>query len=71
VDVDSLRWNEKLKAVSAVATNLGSGLLAAAFGRWFVVGFDAYVSPWLFGAAMMLWAGLHILRALEVDDVAG
>jgi hypothetical protein len=71
VDVDSLRWNEKLKAVSAVATNLGSGLLAAAFGRWFVVGLDAYVFPWLFGAGMMLWAGVHILGALEVDDVAG
>jgi hypothetical protein len=35
---DTLRVNERLKAFSAVVTNLGSALLAAAAARWFRFG---------------------------------
>lgn len=38
---DCLHWNEKLKVGSSVVANLGTGLVAAAFGRWFLTGLDA------------------------------
>jgi hypothetical protein len=40
--VENLRWNEKLKVASTVVANFGTGLVAAAFGRWFLTGLDAW-----------------------------
>ncbi|MGZ8285728.1 MAG: hypothetical protein ACXW27_06555 [Allosphingosinicella sp.] len=56
---------------STIVANLGSALLAGAFGRWFLLGFDPFVFQWLAVAAMMIWWALHLLNALEPDDAAG
>lgn len=71
MDSETLRANEWFKAVSGVATNLGSALVAAAFGRWFLVGFDLFVFQWLVAGPMVIWSGLHVLTRLEADDAAG
>ena len=68
VDSETLRANEWFKAVSAVVTNLGSALVAAGFGRWFLVGVDAFVFQWLVAGLMVIWSGLHVLTRLEVED---
>jgi len=39
---DRLRSNEKLKVSAGVMANLGTGLLAAGFGRWFLTGADGW-----------------------------
>ena len=66
-----LRANEKYKLVAGTAANLGAALLAAAFGRWFLLGFDPFVFQWLVVAFMMIWWALHLLSSLEPDDAAG
>jgi hypothetical protein len=66
-----LRANEKYKAASGVTTNLGSALLAGAFGRWFLLGFDPFVFEWLAAASMMIWSGIHLRNGLEPEDAAG
>jgi hypothetical protein len=71
MDSETLRANEWFKAVSGVATNLGSALVAAGFGRWFLLGFDAFVFQWLVAGPIVIWSGLHVLNALEADDAAG
>jgi len=57
MDSETLRANEWFKAVSAIATNLGSALVAAAFGRWFLVGLHLFVCQWLIGP-MVIWSVL-------------
>lgn len=42
--------------------------MAAAFGRWFLVGFDLFVFQWLVAGPMVIWSGLHVLTRLEADD---
>jgi hypothetical protein len=71
MDAAILRANEKYKLAAGTAANLGAALLAAAFGRWFLVGFDPFDFQWLVVATMMIWWGLHLLSALEPDDAAG
>lgn len=71
MDAAILRSNEKYKSASTVVGNLGSALLAGAFGRWFLVGFDPFVFQWVVVAAMMIWWALYLLNALEPDDAAG
>jgi hypothetical protein len=45
--------------------------LAAAFGRWFLIGFDPFVFQWLVAGSMGIWSGLHLLGALEADNAIG
>lgn len=71
MDSETLRANEWYKGASGVLTNLSSVLVAAAFGRWFVVGFDPFVFLWLVGGGLGLWSGLHLLTVLEADNAAG
>jgi chaperone required for assembly of F1-ATPase len=71
MDSQILRWNERFKAASGVMTNLGSALLAAAFARWFVVGFDPFVLAWLVASIMLIGSGIHVLKMLEAGDAAG
>src|SRR5688572_16272501 len=44
---DRLRSNEKLKVGASVVANLGTGLFAAAFGRWFLSGLDGWAIVWI------------------------
>lgn len=71
MDSETLRANEWCKAVSGVTTNLGSALVAAGFGRWFLAGFDLFVFQWLVAGPMVIWSGLHVLTRLEADDATG
>ena len=40
VDAAILGANKKYKSASTIVANLGSALLAGAFGRWFLLGPD-------------------------------
>ena len=71
MDGATLRANEKYKLAAGTVANLGAALLAGAFGRWFLIGFDPFVFQWLAAAAMMIWSALHLLNGLETDDAAG
>ena len=66
-----LRRNERVKAASNVTTNLGTAVLAAIAARWYAIGFDPLVVVWLAGGAMIIWTGIHILAALEVEKGCG
>jgi hypothetical protein len=69
MDPRPLRTNERLKAASGIATNLGSALLATAAARWFVSGFDPFVFLWLAVSATMIGLGIQVLGMLEVEYV--
>jgi hypothetical protein len=62
-----LRANERVKIVSVVSSNLGTALIAASFGRWFLDGFDAYVLTWIIGFALLIWSGWYILTMLKAE----
>lgn len=63
-----LRRNEKIKSVSAVITNLGAALLAAAFGRWWLVGPDLWVTLWGILGCFVIFCGAQLLNGLEVES---
>jgi heme/copper-type cytochrome/quinol oxidase subunit 4 len=67
---DRLRSNEKLKVGSGVTANLGTGLLAAGFGRWFLTGADPWAVLWIvFGlAAIAVAIQLMSFLGSEVAD---
>jgi hypothetical protein len=51
---EALRANEKLEVASGVMANLGTGLLAAGFGRWFLARADGWAVLWIvFGLTAM------------------
>lgn len=71
VNARTLRTNARLKAESAVITNLGSALAAAAAARWFAFGVDALAPVWLVAAGIIIWGGIHMLNDLQTEPVDG
>ncbi|HEX8062437.1 MAG TPA: hypothetical protein VF535_04400 [Allosphingosinicella sp.] len=68
---DSLRSNEKLEVFSSVIGNLGTGLLAAGFGRWFLTGADGWAVIWIiFGLTAMVVA-IQSMSFLDPETVDG
>jgi hypothetical protein len=61
------RRNEQVKAVSTLMGNAGLALVAAALGRWFLEGADAYVMLWLLAGAGLIWTGVTALTMLEAE----
>ena len=61
------RRNEQVKAVSSLMGNAGLALVAAALGRWFLEGVDAYVMLWLLAGAGLIWTGVTALTMLEAE----
>jgi hypothetical protein len=45
--------------------------MIATFGRWAVIGFDAYVLLWFVIAGCLIWAASHSLTMLKVEDSNG
>lgn len=64
----ALQTNERIKHIAGSVTTWGNALLIATFGRWAVIGFDAYVLLWLVIAACLIWAASHSLTMLKVED---
>jgi len=62
---ENLQRNEKIKAISSIATNGGLGLFAAAVARWFYEQVDGHTILWLCLGAAAMWAGVHILTLME------
>jgi hypothetical protein len=60
--------NEQVKAVSSLMANAGLALVAAALGRWFLEGFDAFVMFWLLAGAGLIWTGVTALTMLEAES---
>lgn len=65
---ETLRRNEQIKARSNVATNIGTGLLAASAGRWFFESLDEHVIYWFVLGSMLIWGGIAHLALLEAED---
>jgi len=68
---DRLRWNEKLKVGSTVVANLGTGLVAAAFGRWFLTGLDGWAIVWIAFGGMGIAMAVQAMAFLEPESEDG
>jgi hypothetical protein len=64
---ETLRSNERIKAISTILSNLGTALTATFAGRWFLNGFDGYVLIWIVVAMVLIWSGWHVLTMLEAE----
>lgn len=65
---DLIRRNEQVKAVSSLMGNTGLALVAAALGRWFLEGIDAFVMSCLLARAGLIWTGATALAMLEAES---
>ncbi|HEX8622286.1 MAG TPA: hypothetical protein VF718_09965 [Allosphingosinicella sp.] len=68
---DRLRANEKLKVGSSVIANLGSALVAAAFGRWFLQDLDGWAFIWLASGATCIAMAIQAMSFLESESADG
>ncbi|HEX8224255.1 MAG TPA: hypothetical protein VF605_10615 [Allosphingosinicella sp.] len=66
--VDHLRWNEKLKVGSTVVAKLGTGLVAAAFGRWFLAGLDGWAILWIVFGGTGIAMAVQAMSFLEPES---
>jgi hypothetical protein len=66
-----LQTNERIKHLAGSITTWANALLIATFGRWAVIGFDAYVLLWFVIAGCLIWAASHSLTMLKVEDSNG
>lgn len=62
-----LQQNEKTKGWSTVFTNLGTALMASAFGRLWVVGFDPWVMIWGVLGYFVIRFGIQRLNRLQAE----
>ena len=65
------RWNEKLKLGSSVVANLGTGLVAAAFGRWFITGLDGWAMVWIVFGGTGIAMAVQAMSFLEPESGDG
>jgi hypothetical protein len=68
---DSLRSNEKLKVGSGVMANLGTGLLAAGFGRWFITGADGWAVLWIVFGLTTIAVAIQLMSFLDPEVADG
>jgi len=68
---DRLRSNEKLKVGSGVMANLGTGLLAAGFGRWFLTGPDGWAVLWIVFGLTAIAAAIQLMSFLDREVANG
>lgn len=68
---ERLRANEKLKVGSSVAANLGTGLFASAFGRWFLSGFDGWAAMWIVFGIAAIAIGIQAMSFLDSETGDG
>lgn len=63
-----IQANERIKGISGVLHNLGTGTFGA-FGARFIVkdGIDLVGSGWLVAAFLFIWVGSKLLTLLEAD----
>ena len=66
-DILIVRSNERLKAYSGQAFNLGAALIAAAAVRVSSGTVDGVLALWIVGAIGLISAGTHLLGYLEDD----
>jgi transcriptional accessory protein Tex/SPT6 len=62
-----LQKNEKTKAWSSVVANLGTALIAAAFGRLWIVGLDPWSILWGVGGIYLVAVAAYVLNYLEAE----
>lgn len=68
---DPLRTNEKLKVVSSVIANLGTGLFATAVARWFLAGLDGWAVIWIVFALTAIAVAIQLMSFLEPEAANG
>ena len=69
-DMQSVRFNEKVKRISTLLGNAGLGLIAAGVARLW--GDHVNVTPgpllWIVAGVGVIWASWHINSALEPEE---
>jgi heme/copper-type cytochrome/quinol oxidase subunit 4 len=68
---DPLRTNEKLKALSSVVANLGTGLFATAVARWFLNGLDGWAMIWIVFGLTAIALAVQLMSFLEPEAANG
>jgi hypothetical protein len=68
---DRLRSNEKLKVGSSVVANLWTGLVAAAFGRWFLGGLDGWAAIWIIFGGTGIAVAIQLMSFLDAEVADG
>lgn len=63
--------NEKLKVLSSVIANLGTGLFAAAVARWFLTRLDGWASVWIVFGLAAIAVAIQLMSFLEPESVDG
>ena len=63
-----LQGNEKTKGWSTVLANLGTALIASAFGRMWVVALDVWVIVWGVLGYFLVRFGIQMLNYLEAEN---
>ena len=69
--IERQRWNEKLKLGTSVVANLGTGLVAAAFGRWFLTGLDGWAMVWIVFGGTGIAMAVQAMSFLEPESEDG
>jgi hypothetical protein len=68
---DPHRANEKLKVLSSVIANLGSGLFATAVARCFLTGPDGWAVVWIVFGLTGIAVAVQLMSFLEPEAADG
>ena len=66
-----MRANEKLKVLSSVVANLGTGLFATAVARWFFTGLDGWAIIWIVFGLTGIGMAIQLMSFLEPEAADG
>ena len=67
-DMQSVRFNEKVKRFSTVSGNGALALFIAAVARWWAMGVELYASLWLLISLVAIYGSLAINGMLQPED---
>jgi hypothetical protein len=68
---DRLRANEKLRVFSSVIGNVGTALLAAGFGRWFLTGADGWAIIWIVFGLTAIAVAIQAMAFIDPETMDG
>ena len=64
----NIKTDLRIALPRGAVTAWGNALLIATFGKWALIGFDAFVLLWLAIAACLIWAASRALTMLEAEE---
>jgi hypothetical protein len=63
------RANSQREAISRVAAQLGTALIAASAARWFTIASDIHTIFWFIAGAGLIYGALFVLRFLQAESI--